>query len=273
MKSWMISANQKKYNHDASFEANGHVDWIKYGNYSVGDIVYIYYSKPNIMELRRKCVVSKIHEDISTVTDDSEFWTDRELYKTSRLDGNFARLEPLQSLGTPVSLATLRSNGLKQPPQTVKLLNNDKPVLEFIESVFDTPSKAELVAWTKEDERVERTIKSRRGQAEFRKLLIKAYDGKCCITESSVHEILEAAHIVPHAEETDYSVTNGLLFRSDIHTLFDLHLIWVTEKGIVGVSEVLRGTEYEKYSGKQAIKDIPKAMSRNLAKKLAIKGT
>lgn len=32
--------------------------------------------------------------------------------------------------------------------------------------------------------------------------------------------MLEAAHIRPHAEQPDYSVSNGLLLKADIHTLY-----------------------------------------------------
>jgi predicted restriction endonuclease len=37
--------------------------------------------------------------------------------------------------------------------------------------------------------------------------------------------ILEACHIKPYSDLKDYSISNGLLLRSDIHTLFDLNLI------------------------------------------------
>lgn len=73
------------------------------------------------------------------------------------------------------------------------------------------------------DEVTLQAIKTRRGQPEFRKSLIAAYQGQCCVTGCAVESVLEAAHIIPHAQESDYKVTNGLLLRADIHTLYDLN--------------------------------------------------
>ena len=39
--------------------------------------------------------------------------------------------------------------------------------------------------------------------------------------------MLEAAHISPYRGEDDNHVENGLLLRSDIHTLFDLDLLGI----------------------------------------------
>jgi hypothetical protein len=96
-----------------------------------------------------------------------------------------------------------------------------------------------------------RTIKTRRGQPEFRSTLIRAYDGRCCVTGCGVIDVLEAAHIMAHAVETDYSTSNGLLLRADIHTLFDLHLIAFGDDGQVHIANSLVGSDYERLRGKQ----------------------
>ena len=92
-------------------------------------------------------------------------------------------------------------------------------------------------------------IKTRRGQPEFRRALLKAYDGRCCITGCNIEDVLEAAHIISHSEETNYSVTNGLLLRADIHTLFDLHLIGIDERDRISVSVKLKDSDYQKFDG------------------------
>lgn len=56
-------------------------------------------------------------------------------------------------------------------------------------------------------------------QEQFRKDLIKLYNGKCIITGSG--KPLEAAHIIPHSECNNFKIENGLLLRNDIHKLFD----------------------------------------------------
>jgi hypothetical protein len=74
------------------------------------------------------------------------------------------------------------------------------------------------------------SIVQRRGQRTFRESLMKAYDGRCAISGCPVPQILEAAHIFPYRGDATNDVTNGLLLRSDLHTLFDCGLIAVDER-------------------------------------------
>ena len=98
--------------------------------------------------------------------------------------------------------------------------------------------------------RLAQEIVVRRGQSRFRGQLLEAYDGRCAISGSSTQEVLEAANIRSYMGDYSDSVTNGLLLRADIHTLFDLGLIWV-ERGIVATASHLRKTEYGQFIGKQ----------------------
>jgi predicted restriction endonuclease len=68
-------------------------------------------------------------------------------------------------------------------------------------------------------------IVRRQGQAQFRRSLLKAYNGKCAVTGCPVVDVLEAAHIKPYLGPYTNSVQNGLLLRADVHTLFDLGLL------------------------------------------------
>lgn len=52
-----------------------------------------------------------------------------------------------------------------------------------------------------------------------------AYGGLCVLSDHGPEEVLEAAHILPHAESGINKLDNGLLMRADIHSLFDAHLI------------------------------------------------
>lgn len=120
-----------------------------------------------------------------------------------------------------------------------------------------------------EDEFTYSLIKQRRGQSKFRTSLFESYGGKCCISGSDVGSVLEAAHIVPHAEEKNYSVLNGLLLRADIHTLYDLNLIGIDEYGKVSVHESLKSSEYGTYQGQYIADEIPSAMQENLKYRFA----
>lgn len=68
-------------------------------------------------------------------------------------------------------------------------------------------------------------VKIRRGQPKFRLQLLKLYNSTCIITGCSIVEILEAAHIIPHSVASNFKLSNGLLLRADIHTLYDLGML------------------------------------------------
>jgi hypothetical protein len=99
-------------------------------------------------------------------------------------------------------------------------------------------------------ERVTASIVQRRGQPAFRKALLDLYDQKCAITQYDVPEALEAAHILPYQGEETNHPSNGLLLRSDLHTLFDYGLIAIDgETGKVKVADKLRATRYAEIEG------------------------
>ena len=86
------------------------------------------------------------------------------------------------------------------------------------------------------------TVDARLLQGEFRKKLIKQWDGKCVVTGIDVEPILRASHIKAYAECTDnekYDLNNGLLLSANIDALFDRHLITFDEKGSLLVSKTL----------------------------------
>lgn len=71
-------------------------------------------------------------------------------------------------------------------------------------------------------------IRRRQGQGAFRLLVTERYDRKCAVTREHTLPVLEAAHIRPVSEGGEHTVTNGLLLRSDVHTLFDRGYVTVT---------------------------------------------
>jgi predicted restriction endonuclease len=98
--------------------------------------------------------------------------------------------------------------------------------------------------------RILAAIVLRQGQEVFREQLLAAYRQSCAVTGCDVVEVLEAAHIVAYRGPETNHVTNGLLLRADIHTLFDLGLLAVhpTDYRLL-VSRRLRGTAYEVLDG------------------------
>jgi putative restriction endonuclease len=63
--------------------------------------------------------------------------------------------------------------------------------------------------------------------------------------------LLEAAHLRPYRGVGDNHPSNGLLLRSDLHTLFDLDMLGIEPDTLrVVLRSDLKGTEYEMYDGK-----------------------
>ncbi len=98
-------------------------------------------------------------------------------------------------------------------------------------------------------ERIRCEIAIRQGQPEFRRQLMKVYNRRCAITGYPTVDVLEAAHISPYRGQHTNSVTNGLLLRADIHTLFDRYLLTVTPDHAVRTAPTLRDTPYAALDG------------------------
>lgn len=98
-------------------------------------------------------------------------------------------------------------------------------------------------------ERALRAIALRQGQPKFRKSLLDAYARTCAVTGYDAESVLEAAHISPYLGHHTNVVTNGLLLRADIHTLFDRHLLTVTADHIIRVAPDLSGSPYQELDG------------------------
>jgi putative restriction endonuclease len=85
-----------------------------------------------------------------------------------------------------------------------------------------------------------RTVVPRLGQGAFRAMVSDAYAHQCALTGYRVRPVLEAAHIKSYSSGGEHRLDNGLLLRSDVHTLFDRGFISFAEGGRLLVSPQLR---------------------------------
>lgn len=85
-----------------------------------------------------------------------------------------------------------------------------------------------------------RLVAPRLGQQAFKAVVLTAYQRRCAITGAKIQPTLQAAHIRPVSCDGQNRVDNGLLLRSDIHTLFDLGYIGIDPKRRLRVSPRLR---------------------------------
>lgn len=109
-------------------------------------------------------------------------------------------------------------------------------------------------------------VQPRLGQGAFRVVVTDAYERRCAITGERVLPVLEAAHVKPYADGGPHRVDNGLLLRSDLHTLFDRGYLTVTQDFHVEVSRRIReefqnGKEYYALHG-ESLRPPAKAQAR-----------
>jgi putative restriction endonuclease len=102
-------------------------------------------------------------------------------------------------------------------------------------------------------------VTPRLGQGSFRVLVTDAYRYRCAMTSERTLPVLEAAHIRPYVAGGEHALSNGLLLRSDLHTLFDLGYVAVEpkEKTIL-VSDRIKaefenGREYYRLRGEKLV--------------------
>jgi Predicted restriction endonuclease len=99
--------------------------------------------------------------------------------------------------------------------------------------------------------------KRRKAQDRFKANLMKAYGGKCCVSDITIENVLSGAHIEPHALAGDNSSTNGLLLRADIHKLFDDGLIAINPRSLeIAVHPSLRGSIYWDFNGNNLLERL-----------------
>lgn len=82
-------------------------------------------------------------------------------------------------------------------------------------------------------------------QGAFRVMVTDAYQRRCAISGEKALPVLQAAHIRPVSEGGLHRLDNGLLLRSDVHTLFDRGYITVTPEHRVLVAAQRLKEDYD----------------------------
>ncbi len=128
---------------------------------------------------------------------------------------------------------------------------------EIVDSAVADPDTSELVPegfdpLDMEDARKKTlgAIIRRQGQPAFRRDVLQAYQRRCAVTGCQVEEVLEAAHIVGYRGPQTNHISNGILLRADLHTLFDLGMVSIDQDYRLIVSPGLDETEYGQWHRK-----------------------
>lgn len=174
--------------------------------------------------------------------------------------GNFAALDP------EYNGKGLRAGGKRDREVWNEFAHAPAKLAAAVKEILDQQNTHNMISELLEDEssrfapehisdtrtRLVTSIVYRRGQELFRRILLKAYEGRCAFSGYDAADALEAAHILAYMGKESNHVSNGLLLRADLHTLFDLGLIAVQpETMTIAVSETLRRTNYARFNGKQ----------------------
>lgn len=99
----------------------------------------------------------------------------------------------------------------------------------------------------------------RLGQGTFRILITDLYSRRCAVTNERTLPVLQASHIRPIEKGGPHDPRNGLLFRSDVHTLFDRGYLTVSEDLHLEVGRRIReefenGRDYYALHGRRLAK-------------------
>ncbi|HWF95669.1 MAG TPA: HNH endonuclease [Xanthobacteraceae bacterium] len=103
-------------------------------------------------------------------------------------------------------------------------------------------------------------VHPRLGQGAFRILVTDNYHRRCAVTGERTLPALDAAHIRPYSDGGMHAVSNGLLLRRDIHSLFDAGYVTVTPNYQFEVSKRIKeefenGRDY--YALKEKLVSVP----------------
>lgn len=96
--------------------------------------------------------------------------------------------------------------------------------------------------------------RQRLGQGTFRLTVLASYDKRCAVTGEKTLPVLAAAHVRPVTQGGSHQIVNGILLRSDVHTLFDRGYVTITPHYTVRVSRRLKedfdnGELYRSFEG------------------------
>jgi CheY-like chemotaxis protein len=173
------------------------------------------------------------------------------------------RLSKLQPADRPQGLLSEPKGIRPAPPALLAALSVPQQTLldtfednaeDYVSEPFDPKNI------TDGRKRVMASILQRLGQRTFRRKLLSAYEQQCAVTRCTTLWVLEAAHIIPYRGIKTNAVSNGLLLRADIHTLFDLALISIEPARMkIRVSSLLSKSQYAGFDGR--VPALPRTLS------------
>lgn len=141
----------------------------------------------------------------------------------------------------------IRVWGTNPRPAVQPIVNNGVALLDLIHS-YAEQADIESVRGRKPGgpTQVDALVQARLGQGQYRKDLLKLWDGRCAVTGCSVAAVLRASHARPWCLSTDeqrLDANNGLPLTATLDALFDRGLISFADDGSMVCSTALKSAD------------------------------
>lgn len=134
MNYWIIPANPNRYRLAEVLRDMQSVDWRQHNSFEVGDIVFIYNSRPDSQILYKMEVIA-VNLTADQTAADRQYWVNPSEFDSSILHNRFFRMIPLaENEGEKLTLDDLLEHGLKGVPQGA--LKVREPLLSYMLSIL-----------------------------------------------------------------------------------------------------------------------------------------
>jgi putative restriction endonuclease len=186
---------------------------------------------------------------LSVVSSPSGPYADREVdgglfhysYRSGSIDGDNAKLRRAFELGLPIILLRKVRDGIFVPHAPVYVVDD---LVERREFLLALDENARLLGSGPESQPqrsyVERLVRQRLHQADFRGRVIAAYETRCAVCRIRHGQLLDAAHITPDRDEEGLPyVSNGLSLCKIHHAAFDSDLLGVSPQYEIQIAQGL----------------------------------
>lgn len=130
MTEWLMSANAKKYNHQRAFDEQGFIYWRQTRNFSKGDIIFIYCTRP-IGKIQYMAEVEETDIPMKVVLSDKKYYSNPHQQK----EGCYIKLSLKKTYLGPKMDANDLSRFHFRPPQGPQRLK-DSALSKYINVVF-----------------------------------------------------------------------------------------------------------------------------------------
>jgi hypothetical protein len=142
------------------------------------------------------------------------------------------------------------ATGIDDEPSTTDFAQ--LPIGEWQELLNDSLTRAFQFKSPEEAQgRLNRSILMRKGSPQLRTKLLQLYDRRCAMSRCTVEDVLEVAYIVPFLGDHTNNLNNLILLRSDLHVLFDLHLIAIDPNDLtLHIAPWMEGSYYSILKGR-----------------------